>query len=158
MEEVKKQGLESLFVGYNKALALKELGFDEPCFGNWQDMKEINPWLSNSYTISQNQYYGQLCSAPTYSQAFRWFREKYKLIAYPQWRIDNTWDITIQQLDGYGLLSGQTTLSVIKKSTYEEAELECLKKLIEIVKNGKSLEHSHEYSIKEQSVDKKSHT
>ncbi len=42
--------------------------------------------------------------------------------------------------------------------TYEEAELECLKKLIEIVKNGKSLEHSHEYSIKEQSVDKKSHT
>ena len=35
MEEVKKQGMESLFVPYEIALALKELGFDEPCFGKY---------------------------------------------------------------------------------------------------------------------------
>jgi len=107
------------FVPYEQALALKELGFDEPCMSS-RDM-------NNGEGLIQ---------LPLYQQAFRWFREKYKLIAYPQWRIDNTWDITIQQLDGYGLLSGQTTLSVIKKSTYEEAESACLDKLIEIVKNG----------------------
>ena len=31
MEEVKKQGMESLFCPYEQSLALKELRFEEPC-------------------------------------------------------------------------------------------------------------------------------
>jgi hypothetical protein len=83
----------------------------------------------------------------------RWFREKYNLhstitsISQESWQ----WHIT-KPGESLGKLYEEDFY------TYEEAELECLKKLIEIVKNGKSLEHSHEYSIKEQSVDKKSHT
>ena len=128
-----ENNMENEFVSYNQALALKELGFDEPCFGYWKSKN----WLIQEKTRTDGYTHAdQECSAPLCQQAFRWFREKHKLIAYPQWRIDNTWDITIQQLDGYGLLSGQTTLSVIKKSTYEEAEQACLDKLIQIVKNN----------------------
>jgi len=103
------------FVTYEQALALKELGFDEPCF-DYHNIK-------NGLILS-----------PLKQQAFRWFREKYSLIAYPVWRIDNTWDMNIQKLDNYGLLSGQSALVIIKKPTYEESEQACLDKLIEICK------------------------
>ena len=125
------------FINYEQSLALKELGFDEPCFGRWIEPTQlsISAPADDEYCQKQHEF-SWVALAPLYQQAFSFFREKHKLIAYPQWRIDNTWDITIQQLDGYGLLSGQTTLSVIKKSTYEEAEQACLDKLIKIVKNG----------------------
>ena len=130
------------FVPYEPALKLKELGFDEPCFGNWQDMKEETPWFSKSYADNQNQYYGQLCSAPTFSQAFRFFREKYDW----QHSIDPTADQHSHQL-GYNYWiwnykTGEEHYTMPKNrptgdweyKTYEEAELACLKKLIEIVK------------------------
>ena len=126
------------FIPYEQALALKELGFDEPCLGYYVG-KDREVYVPNEDVIapfSPDLDSKVMFRAPLYQQSFSFFREKHKLIAYPQWRIDNTWDITIQQLDGYGLLSGQTTLSVIKKSTYEEAEQACLDKLIKIVKNG----------------------
>ena len=63
------------FIPYEQALALKELGFDEPCFGLFHK----DGSFYRSYCTSHEQYYGQVCSAPTYYQCFRWFREKYKL-------------------------------------------------------------------------------
>lgn len=115
------------FIPYDQARQLRELGFDEVGYGHYAD--DIN------HTLFTNSNRPPGTPAPLYQQAFRWFREKHKLIADPQWRIDNTWDMVIQQLDGYGLLSGQATLSVIKKSTYEEAERACLDRLIQICKN-----------------------
>ena len=120
------------FVTYQQALSLKELGFDKPCFGYWK----MSTWLIEEKTRTDGYTHAdQICSAPLYQQAFRWFREKHNLIAYPVWRIDNTWDMNIQKLDSYGLLSGQSALAIIKKPTYEEAEQACLDKLIEICKN-----------------------
>lgn len=84
----------------------------------------------------------------------RWFREKYKLSGTPQYFTGGYYCYTINDMKD----TKESNRLFTEFETYEEAELECLKKLIEIVKNGKSLEHSHEYSIKEQSVDKKSHT
>jgi hypothetical protein len=114
----KKITMEKEFVDYKTALALKELGFDEPCMAS-RDMNNDEG----------------LIQIPLKQQAFRWFREKHDLIAYPVWRIDNTWDMNIQKLDNNGLLSGQSALAIIKKPTYEEAEEACLDKLIEICKN-----------------------
>ena len=130
--------IEKEFAPYEPALALKELGFDEPCFGNWQDMKEETPWFSKSYADNQNQYYGQLCSAPTFSQAFRFFRENYKL--YPEIGLhdredEQTWRFSISVLGYYELAYNQNVGREPYHKTYEEAELACLKKLIEIVKN-----------------------
>jgi hypothetical protein len=64
MEEVKKQGVESLFVPYEIALALKELGFEEPCFGFYDDMENNKPIGGNFPCDGRN-------SAPLYQQAFK---------------------------------------------------------------------------------------
>ena len=116
------------FVPYELAVKLKELGFDEPCFGNWQDMKEETPWFSKSYADNQNQYYGQLCSAPTFSQAFRWFREKYNMKPCFDWHPTEEYRYCIYY-------SINTYFEQCDFLTHEEAELACLRKLIELVKN-----------------------
>jgi hypothetical protein len=114
-----------------EALELKQLGFDEPCFRFYVDKKlalGIDP--DNGDTNSKlGQYNPLYVSAPTYSQSFRWFREKYKLgaiVAQFGWGIENELGQII-----YDISDGKTP------SCYEESELDCLKKLIEIVKNGR---------------------
>jgi hypothetical protein len=133
------------FIPYEQAFALKELGFDEPCFGYYVDgelrginlgMEElggVEPYyqrfgfhtLSNHDIDNPNKI---VVTAPTFSQAFRWFREKYDLFGvvegkgydhkrYYVYSINGKWHPSRPGLD-----------------TYEEAELACLKKLIEIVK------------------------
>ena len=127
--------MEKEFVRYDEALALKELGFDEPCFGyyiggDW-DHDEYDMTLQFKIDLSKGNYLldDKKCTAPTFSQAFRFFREKYNLKGYisPVEYLDDTadtyhWCVYDKCNSGYDQL------------TYEEAELECLKKLIEIVK------------------------
>lgn len=120
------------FVPYKQAVALKELGFDEPCLGFYSKIYGL--LLISSPTNKVNETADEVL-APLQQQAFKFFREQHSLIAYPVWRIDNTWDMNIQKLDNNGLLSGQSALAIIKKPTYEEAEEACLNKLIEICKN-----------------------
>lgn len=73
-----------------------------------------------------------------FSQAFRWFREKYKL--YPEINLhdredEQTWRFSIIILGEYNLVYNQNVAKEPYYKTYEEAELACLEKLIEIVKN-----------------------
>jgi len=123
------------FIPYEQALALKELGFDEPCCANMFDYTKphININIPNriryfmpNYSENFNKEYdfGVLghkdifVSIPLYQQAFRWFRKKY--------------DLRKQ----YGAFPHHTIIInyLIDGGIEEEAELECLKKLIEIVK------------------------
>lgn len=73
--------MKELFVPYEQALELKELGFDEPCFGFYNDMENNKPMGGNFPCDGRN-------SAPLYQQCFRWFREKYKMQAEILWRGD----------------------------------------------------------------------
>jgi hypothetical protein len=119
--------MEKEFIPYEQALALKELGFDEPCFGRYDSLKVL---VTISRPKSNSYYKGSVPSflaTPLYQQVFRWFREKYNLKGHVEAieYFDETpdtyhWSI----LNEYN--SGNDQL------TYEEAELECLKKLIEI--------------------------
>ena len=123
------------FVPYELALELKQLGFDEPCFA-FYDESLYFPNNENQYgTFCNQKLDASSCSAPTYSQAFRWFREKY----------DIDIDIDIRFLkhdDGISLkkykvlipFPNELFIDVGLFTTHEEAELECLKKLIELVK------------------------
>jgi len=135
------------FVSYNEALTLKELGFDESCFGVYQPEMDGKYYLFSIDidSIGSNNSDGVefiKCTAPTYSQAFRFFREKYSW----QHSIDATSDQHSFELGyNYWIWNNKTgeeyhTMPKNRPSgdweykTYEEAELACLKKLIEIVK------------------------
>ena len=127
MEEVKKQGVESLFVPYDLALELKKLGFGEPCFGFYDtDGYWYLQYCRNGNIFKINN--GAL--SPTFSQAFRFFRETYKLhltitsISQESWH----WHIT-KPGESLGKLYEEDFY------TYEDAETDGLKKLIELVKN-----------------------
>ena len=123
--------MEKEFVPYEIALELKELGFDEECFGYYSFSEKIT--LKSCFNRTPIILSGKKCSIPLYSQVFRWFREKHNLESHVKkdW-IDGIlqgYESIIECLDGY--------IDVGTFKTYEEAELECLKKLIEIVKEDK---------------------
>jgi hypothetical protein len=118
------------FIPYEQALALKELGFDEPCFGEYRQWDGGKPYLQlyqdldGCSTDPADYEYTTECIAPTYSQAFRWFREKYGLCLVIKPIDDKKLDL------GYNLL--KNGLIINAHLTHEEAELACLKKLIEL--------------------------
>ena len=111
------------FIPYEQALELKELGFDEPCFGKfYHNHLEIGgSWLNSEFNKDKKD--GNIfTSAPLYQQVFRWFREKYNAHIYPQKFTENTWHVSW----------GDWESPVFE--TYEEAELECVNFLITTLK------------------------
>ena len=119
--------MEAEFVPYEQALALKELGFNEPCFNYYDGDKSKNSInLGNGY-VTKYMVSDNFTIAPLYQQAFRWFREKYNIWNWVERYTES--DFYIFQIPSANLKKVQGYYK-----TYEEAELECLKKLIEIVK------------------------
>ena len=117
--------MEKEFIPYEQALELKELGFDEPCFGYYVPLLDDTQELEIKLIETNGN---KIIIAPLYQQAFRWFREKYDLIYFitPEGSINNRGYLySIKDWKAFVGTFGQT---------YEEAELKCLKKLIEIVK------------------------
>ena len=124
--------MEKEFTPYAEALALKELGFDETCIG-FYNIKGISV---SDYKVTKLQIDSlgleKCCLAPLYQQAFRWFREKYRLDAI----IDvGVMGYRANIVDRRGKFLHIAVAAPPTEYIYEEAELECLKKLIEIVKN-----------------------
>ena len=119
------------FISYEQALALKELGFDEPCFAFYTPEKQL---IIARGDILQSSV-ENAPSTPTYSQAFRWFREKYGLwfrADYYDEMKEYNFQGSIHELGKYSAVA-----DIGNHKTHEEAELACLKKLIEIVKEKK---------------------
>ena len=121
--------MEKEFVPYELAVKLKEAGFDEPCMGVYYgDVEDIQFTLN----VRETQYYAQKgykdgVLAPTFSQAFRWFRENYNWTIKVNQVSKNNWSYTLDNFP-----KDRTYYGEVYK-TYEEAELECLNKLIEFV-------------------------
>ena len=139
--------MEKEFVNYNQALKLKELGFDEPCFGFYQlEYGEIRPTmvdddeqyrLTGYRTCKNSEIPKHYTSAPTFSQCFRWFREKYNIHSFIIPLIDEVGFVYKYQARVH---TKESAVEIIGEfETYEEAELTCLTKLIEIVENEKTL-------------------
>ena len=120
--------MEKEFVPYKQSLELKELGFDEPCFGFYNNA-DGNVWIKHTIDESIKNIYTGDFEAPLYQQAFRWFREKYNLHSYIVDSKSYKWYFNIDDMTIDDVIS-----EVLYFKTYEEAELACLKKLIEIVK------------------------
>lgn len=121
------------FVPYQESLELKELGFDEPCicmYNSYEHLKGVIVGSIDGDYIKKDKWDERL-PAPLYQQAFHWFRQKYNLwnMIYPR----DGWNYTIQEIDNIPSVFGNSYHKTEMK-TYEEAELACLRKLIEIVK------------------------
>ncbi len=115
------------FIPYEPALELKELGFDEPCFGVYSEHDKTRVY--DESVIRE----GLKIQAPLYQQAFRWFRENYGLSGWVNESFVGSSQGVISIKSEIGLKYHTAVTKLF--DTYEEAELECLKKLIEIVKN-----------------------
>jgi hypothetical protein len=136
------------FVPYAEALALKELGFDEDSFGYYDTeglqirYDVLNITNKNSLFTEHSITNNPKISAPTFSQAFRWFREKYDWQhsiepTADQHRFEvgyNYWIWNSKTGEEYHTMPKNRPTGDWEYETPEEAELECLKKLIEIVK------------------------
>jgi hypothetical protein len=117
--------MEKEFIPYEQALALKELGFNEPCIRYYWTDGMFSKTYNEPFNYSKKE---NTISAPLYQQAFRWFREKYNLDSWVYKSRDYAYF--------YSILRDSRYLSAnVEFISHEEAELECLKKLIEIVKN-----------------------
>jgi hypothetical protein len=147
--------MEKEFTPYEEALALKELGFDEPCFGNYYKYLEHefnDPRSSTTFTFNEDNpirlstsfehkdHALFLCAAPLYQQAFRWFREKHNLhSSFTRYRksIVALHPAIYPSLYEVDIIDDKNNrnITVGEFNIYEEAELACLRKLIEIVKN-----------------------
>jgi hypothetical protein len=132
------------FIPYEQALALRKLGFESPYpIGGYQGGKVFYYEKGELYydgrpMYSSDSHSGQLL-APLYQQAFRWFREKYNLVHTVYSNASGyIWELHYNQERGGTHIcdsgeSGDCEMSGMF-TTYEKAELECLKKLIEIAK------------------------
>ena len=124
--------MEKEFVPYELAVKLKALGFDEPCFGCYDNGELV--FSSHINNVMQRFRY----AAATFSQAFRWFREKQAIEGFIHKAIEGTYYFVIKRLGNNENNMYEFITNAPKNvDTYEEAELECLKKLIEIVEQKK---------------------
>lgn len=148
--------MEKEFIPYEQALALKKLGFDEPCFMkiwwlngiDFDTKKSFKPYITINdkeitfkYHLPKKHPWSGFKSLdlqiPTFSQAFRFFREKHGYLHHITY-FDPVKAQTPGKVDYQGviLFPHQKVYYLPEESynSYEEAELACLKKLIEIVK------------------------
>jgi hypothetical protein len=134
---IKTNNMNKEFIPYEQALELKELGFDEECLGYYHttlsssDVDLIIGKTPNRFyhLIRIPEHFDTL--APLYQQAFRWFREKHQcessIIAM---------FLPYEHYKEYQFIITYTESEIVETNfnSYEEAELTCLKKLIEVVK------------------------
>jgi len=115
------------FVTYEQAVALKELGFDEPCIAMYNSNGFL--FIGEELSIAETEVL-----APLKQQVFRWFREKYQVFTYIHlYRTDM--DGTALEFEYYYRFPKRFKSETVRKfKTYEEAEQACLDKLIEICK------------------------
>ena len=109
------------FVKYEQALALKELGFNEPCLTYYHE----NQRLESEIVFIKGSKFWNLpniseIAAPTYSQAFRWFREKHDLPSHIAIYWQHDWNNYSYE---WNIVENHKQWNVIEHfKTYEEAE------------------------------------
>ena len=124
------------FIPYEQALALKELGFDEPFCYYINESKVLMVTSEKDINYLTGTSNTTFISAPLYQQAFRWFREKYHIIGEVKFKGGKTTKTAWYDYIIYSEIDWDDKNPNEQWKKYEEAELACLIKLIEIVKNN----------------------
>ena len=130
--------LNYLFVPTEEALALKELGFNQPCFG-WRIYNATkNAWTNVMWKHILSNYLTndpKHLDNPTYEQAFAYLRTEYGLhaqIGLYQYNL-NAWIVEVFVLGKYK----ESVFGYTSYKSYNEAQFAALKKLIDLSKHQK---------------------
>lgn len=123
------------FIPHTQALELKQLGFNEPCWAWYnipdEDIRYCYSEGRSPITNIQEEWDAKIdgkpvenVGLPTFSQVFKWFRDEHQLHNFIEYDSVEELYLIVVQYD-------------YKKdtNTYEEAELECLNYLIQILKS-----------------------
>ena len=139
--------MQKRFIEYTEAEELQRLGFDEICFGYYRSVlgkPEVELIIRQTpprfyHLVAIPEHFDIL--APTYSQAFEFFEEKFKL--FPTLHVDQTMEpkfgYSIAEFfeDEGGFFDWKNIMSSYLYYTRQESKLECLRELIKIAKNRK---------------------
>ncbi len=118
------------FIPYEQSLEIRQLGFKEECLGVWQNLESgknlvVDEEYDRKYDIP---VLGADIGAPLYQQSFRWFRDVHGLNGVIEGSKKHGFEWCIfPDLDYYMKPPNNF-------NTYEEAEMACLRRLIEVVK------------------------
>ena len=119
------------FIPYEQALELKELGFDiRPNFGGNTSLYSKNGYHTfyTNYGVMGSGLSDGYIYAPTFSQAFRWFRQK--------WGMRPEITSTYGEWDFYIARSEWNDIPIREGGdmwTYEDAETKCIDRLIKLI-------------------------
>jgi hypothetical protein len=135
------------FVTYEIALELKQLGFDEPCLTGYSTITEKLEYYSRPI-VTKDSF---TVDAPTYSQAFRWFEEKYSYF------VDVKTDTTPNEILGFDYYIkswkfGPKYFNFFKEKG--EGNIKVIKIMIEMVKKEKQKETLIELMDNDKDLDK----
>ncbi len=152
----KELSIASQFVPYELSLKLKNIGFDEKCFGGYIRLSNEDFELAfyKDRLINFNKESNIYVSAPLWQQAFDWFRVKginswitydypfdmevigsYKVSYYSE--IDKSHGVLMNYSKDTSRYTGIKSFN-----TYHEARQACLEKLIEIVERDGSISNN----------------
>ena len=132
------------FCNYEQDLALKELGFKEPCWCYF-----INDVFFDSMFPKEYDYFEhtnkkmEYTLAPLKSQVFKWFRDKYNLRGFIGFRPNvkqfdfHIYDMSLSGIDYVKQRSLEEYIKDLLVGTHEEAESACIDKLISVIKEKK---------------------
>lgn len=117
--------MEELFVPPDLSKEMKQLGFIEPCLGFYR-RKDLH--LCHFTDINTEKE--SVISAPLWDQVFDWFRVNHRLHGKTEYLLNDWYCYTIDNMTGE--TKGRQLF--MEWPTYEEARIECLKKLVLITK------------------------
>lgn len=130
--------MEKDFVPYAESVALKELGFNLECIKGFYCKEELFTVVTTPVDFNNKSSVHPLISCPLFQQAFRWMRETHKLWSIIKPYLDDDGSTVVYAFDIIHHSDSEDREEDAKdSSSYEYEELECLRKMIEIVKKTK---------------------
>lgn len=156
--------MEKEFIPYELAVDLKELGFDEPCLINYYIEKgemyiehtengitntkldETTDELNEEQRENGEFLFEYSYAAPTWHQAFKWIRDNFYLVCIvfnddgdiEHENLRYNWEIRVVTRSFKDLKNQRNArLGEYTYRSYEEAELDCLKQMLKLLKTRK---------------------
>lgn len=113
--------IDTNYVSYPLALALKKVGFDYPCcfYYTRKDAPDDHVWSTTSEEapIDYNRSVYAECSMPTLAQAQKWLRDMKRLSIEPYANIAVAWNYNIADLDNFAEnVGGKASFSSYKSA------------------------------------------